>query len=107
MRVAIRMSAVLMLAAIFGGTQVRAQEAWAVNSPYSCGAGATAKPVAPEYGVSVDQSPQGPGDGHVDGGRCLNDVCGPTGTIWGRVEYLLWWTKGDRLPPLVTTSPPG
>jgi hypothetical protein len=27
--------------------------------------------------------------------------------IWGCAEYLLWWVKGDRLPPLVTTSPAG
>jgi hypothetical protein len=24
---------------------------------------------------------------------------------WGQFDYLLWWTKGDRLPPLVTTAP--
>jgi hypothetical protein len=24
---------------------------------------------------------------------------------WARGDYLLWWTKGNRLPPLVTTSP--
>src|SRR5262245_43264097 len=23
---------------------------------------------------------------------------------WGSVEYLLWWTKGQFAPPLVTTS---
>ena len=23
---------------------------------------------------------------------------------WGRLEYLLWWTKGNDLPPLVTTG---
>jgi len=27
--------------------------------------------------------------------------------VWASAEYLLWWTKGDRLPPLLTTSPPG
>ncbi len=39
---------------------------------------------------------------------------GPTGiwgapaanaTFYGRAEYLSWWTKGDRLPILVTTAP--
>lgn len=34
-------------------------------------------------------------------------VCGPPGRVWGRAEYLLWWTKGTPLPPLLTTSPPG
>src|SRR5262245_20844531 len=27
--------------------------------------------------------------------------------LWGSVEYLLGWTKGQFLPPLVTTSPVG
>src|SRR5207244_2064490 len=26
---------------------------------------------------------------------------------WGSVEYLLWWTKGQHAPPLVTTAPVG
>lgn len=38
-----------------------------------------------------------------------HDGCGycgyPTGCAWFSAEYLLWWTKGDRLPPLLTTSP--
>jgi hypothetical protein len=29
------------------------------------------------------------------------------GRLWGRAEYLLWWTRGSSLPPLVTTSPVG
>ena len=32
---------------------------------------------------------------------------GPSGRVWGSVEYLLWRTDGLDLPPLVTTSPPG
>ncbi len=31
----------------------------------------------------------------------------PGPRLWGQVDYLLWQVKGDRLPPLVTTSPPG
>lgn len=27
--------------------------------------------------------------------------------VWFRGDYLLWWTKGTELPPLVTTSPAG
>jgi hypothetical protein len=29
------------------------------------------------------------------------------GRLWGRGEYLLWWTRGSNLPALVTTSPAG
>jgi len=29
------------------------------------------------------------------------------GRLWGRSEYLLWWTSGSHLPALVTTSPVG
>src|SRR5436190_10489023 len=29
-------------------------------------------------------------------------------SLWRvRGEYLLWWTNGNPLPPLVTSSPPG
>lgn len=27
--------------------------------------------------------------------------------FWGSAEYLLWWLRGQNLPPLLTTSPPG
>lgn len=34
--------------------------------------------------------------------------CGyPPGAVWFSAEFLLWWTSGNRLPPLLTTSPPG
>lgn len=33
--------------------------------------------------------------------------CGNPHFIWGDAQYLLWWTEGMRLPPLVTTSPVG
>lgn len=26
---------------------------------------------------------------------------------WARADYLMWWTRGSVLPPLVTASPPG
>ncbi len=29
---------------------------------------------------------------------------GPLGRSWGRVEYLLWWIKDSRIPPLITSS---
>lgn len=34
------------------------------------------------------------------------EVCGPPGRVWASGEYLLWWTKSQPLPPLLTTSPP-
>ncbi len=48
------------------------------------------------------------GDGYDD---CCDDCddyswCS-SGPIYVRGEYLLWWIKGDSLPPLVTTSPQG
>jgi Putative beta barrel porin-7 (BBP7) len=36
-----------------------------------------------------------------DGGK----VCGPDGRVWVSAEYLLWWAKDSRVPPLVTTGP--
>src|SRR5262245_5302896 len=35
------------------------------------------------------------------------EPCGPLGRFWVRGEYLLWWIKDTRVPPLVTASPPG
>jgi len=32
------------------------------------------------------------------------DDCGTVGGYWMRAEYLQWWTKGSRMPPLLTTS---
>ncbi|MBN2023754.1 MAG: BBP7 family outer membrane beta-barrel protein [Pirellulales bacterium] len=31
-------------------------------------------------------------------------MAGPTGRYWVRADYLLWWTRGPRVIPLVTTS---
>lgn len=38
-------------------------------------------------------------------GAC--DGCGPPGQVWANFEWLYFATSGQRLPPLVTTSPPG
>ena len=35
----------------------------------------------------------------------LRQAGGPSSRFWANAEYLLWWTKGDHLPPLVTTGP--
>ncbi|MBN2577655.1 MAG: BBP7 family outer membrane beta-barrel protein [Pirellulales bacterium] len=56
------------------------------------------------------------GDGCI--AECCPAECYPCGTcrpccfiwhnrLWVRGEYLLWWTQGSALPPLVTTSPEG
>ena len=37
------------------------------------------------------------------GNACCEPVCA-TPWIWGRAEYLLWWTQGLNTPALVTTS---
>jgi hypothetical protein len=38
---------------------------------------------------------------------CGLPVCSPPGRFWLRADYLMWWTSGQNLPPLVTTSPQG
>jgi len=38
---------------------------------------------------------------------CGLPLCSPPGQIWLRSDYLVWWTNGRSLPPLVTTSPLG
>ncbi len=38
---------------------------------------------------------------------CFSPYCCSDSWLYARVDYLLWWTRGDYLPPLVTTSPPG
>jgi Putative beta barrel porin-7 (BBP7) len=53
------------------------------------------------------EAPADGGSCTADCGCCCNPVCGPPGRIWADVDYLLWWVKGDRLPPLVTTGPEG
>jgi hypothetical protein len=34
-------------------------------------------------------------------------VCPPYGRFWADLDGLVWWVKGDKLPPLVSTSPAG
>jgi hypothetical protein len=40
-------------------------------------------------------------------GDCPEEACGPLGRFWVRSEVLLWWTRGQAFPPLVTASPLG
>jgi Putative beta barrel porin-7 (BBP7) len=34
-------------------------------------------------------------------------LCSPPGRFWVRGDWMMWWTNGSNLPPLVTTSPQG
>lgn len=38
---------------------------------------------------------------------CQQPPCGPYGRMWVSAEYLLWWTRGMSVPPLVTGGPAG
>ncbi len=40
-------------------------------------------------------------------GAACDALCGPPGRFWVGAEWLYWGTKGNRLPPLVTSAPPG
>jgi hypothetical protein len=35
---------------------------------------------------------------------CGAQLCSPPGRVWLRADYLMWWTSGMNLPPLVTTG---
>jgi hypothetical protein len=40
--------------------------------------------------------------------ECLGiPYCGAPGRLWIRADYLMWWTSGTGLPPLVVAGPPG
>ncbi|HUT08976.1 MAG TPA: BBP7 family outer membrane beta-barrel protein [Thermoguttaceae bacterium] len=80
-----------------------------------------------EFGVPVEDSAycgedcgEGCGEDYYAGGEYWGDrvVAGPgfpcyrplmplCGRFEARGEYLLWWTQGSGVPPLVTTSPAG
>jgi hypothetical protein len=56
----------------------------------------------PEYGASSCDAGCGAWGAGRSGGCC------PSGNAWyGGAEYLLWWTKGSPLPPLVTAGSAG
>jgi hypothetical protein len=46
----------------------------------------------------------GNGDCGGECSRCPCGPCGPEGRIWASAELLLWWTKGQGVPPLVTSG---
>jgi hypothetical protein len=64
---------------------------------------------APGQSASADPAPLSAGvaDGN-HGPSCdlgCKYMCGPPGRIWGSAEYLLWWTREMKVPPLVTAGP--
>ncbi len=59
-----------------------------------------------------DGEPGACGPGGCRGRACPGTECarlccpiGPEGRLWGRADYLLWWTPGARVPALVVTGP--
>jgi hypothetical protein len=48
-----------------------------------------------------------PEQGHVGVFNPAHCCPYPPGRVWVGADFLLWWTKGVPLPPLLTTSPPG
>jgi hypothetical protein len=63
--------------------------------------------VTPPCPAPLSDAPWGECPDCQPGNDCCAPVCGPPGRFWADADYLLWWMKGDRLPPLVTTSPVG
>ncbi len=92
---------------------------WLVLCLALCSQGASAQDVTPPpgtptspYACQPDAAPLVAPCPEVDGGLCCEGGLGggcpyPPGRVWVDAEYLLWWTKGSPLPPLLTTSPPG
>ncbi len=74
---------------------------------------AAEKPAAEPGAATVPAATHVPGpDGKMMGGSgcgidpCLIDCgCGPDGRFWVSGEYLLWYIRDARVPPLVTTGP--
>ncbi|HLA86103.1 MAG TPA: BBP7 family outer membrane beta-barrel protein [Thermoguttaceae bacterium] len=70
-----------------------------------CGGAGCSECCGPEMCDSCGCDPCGCGP--CDGYECgLGAVCRPR-WLWGRAEYLGWWTSGMHLPALVTTSTTG
>ncbi|HEY8505355.1 MAG TPA: BBP7 family outer membrane beta-barrel protein [Gemmataceae bacterium] len=84
------------------------------------------EPVTPAPGLAAPPLYAGPVEGMP--ATVVDDCCAPLECDWlggcagcgicpgcggwidrwyGSAEYLMWWTRGDQVPALVTTSPPG
>lgn len=59
-------------------------------------------PLPPVPGPGLTDSPLLPGPACCGGGP----GCEPSSRFYLGAEYLLWWTKGQRLPPLVSAGAP-
>ncbi len=82
--------------------------AWAqYHGSAQSGQPGAASPVPAPWGQGFSANPA-TGECPV-GGPCGSASApdGVAGRFWVGAEYLLWWMRGDRLPPLVTASPPG
>ena len=88
---------------------------------YSCAAAAAsanadAEEVVPVPTAEKADAPAPAADvANLVGGQCDNSgctcdgvpLCSPPGRFWVRADWMMWWTNGQELPPLVTTSPQG
>lgn len=43
----------------------------------------------------------------TEGLDCEIPLCGPPGQFWVRSDWIMWWTNGMALPPLIVAGPPG
>lgn len=105
-----------------GGNQTRAADAPAAKGqlqPIAPAANGQLQPIPDQSAAMAPQADNGQSqmhdymdeslvaeeDGCVD--FCGLPCCSLPGRFWLRTDYLMWWTNGMRLPPLVTTSPQG
>ena len=54
--------------------------------------------------VVQDEAPCASGEEGQCADFCGLQVCSPPGRVWLRADYVMWWTSGMNLPPLVTTG---
>ncbi len=66
---------------------------------------------ANEHGPTGDVDPTTMNSGCAtckqDAGSGTGSACAPVCRVWAEVDYILWKTRGDNVPALVTTSPTG
>jgi Putative beta barrel porin-7 (BBP7) len=107
-------SAVVLVAAIAASARAE-QPQTPMRSPPALAAAASPYALAPipfDTTNSVPTTPQPLPSEKGSYAPCLPETpcefgCGPVGRIWVGAEYLWWAGKGDRLPPLVSSSPAG
>ncbi len=102
---------------IVGGTLfLGGNQTWAADAPAANG---QLQPIPDQSAAMAPQADNGQPQtyGYIDASLvaeeddcvefCGLPCCSPPGRFWMRADYLMWWTNGMRLPPLVTTSPQG